>query len=55
VLALRNAIDDADVDMLGEVAATCAAYGPPIEGGKQMLANLLRAIRGAVSHRGSVQ
>lgn len=57
VLALRNAIDDADVDMLGEVAATCAAYGPPIEGGKQILAHLLRTVRGigGSSDRGSVQ
>jgi predicted lipid carrier protein YhbT len=41
VLALRNAIDDADVDMLGEVTATCAAYAPPIDRVTRILASLL--------------
>lgn len=57
VLALRNAIDDADVDMLDEVAATCAAYGPPIAGMRQMFAGILRAAigNGGAPDRGHAQ
>lgn len=57
VLALRNAIDDADVDLLGEVAATCAAYGPPIGGVERVLAGVLRAVfgSGGTANRGHVQ
>ncbi|MCC7252049.1 MAG: SCP2 sterol-binding domain-containing protein [Hyphomicrobium sp.] len=54
VLALRNAIDDADVDLLGEVAATCAACGSPIDGIKRALEGILRAVL-KTANRGHVQ
>lgn len=44
VLALRNAIDDADVDLAGEAAATCAAYVPPLGGVRQALETVFRAV-----------
>lgn len=57
VLALRNAIDDADVDLIGEVAATCAAYGPPMDGIKRVLEGILRAVlsNGGAANRGHVR
>jgi predicted lipid carrier protein YhbT len=54
VLALRNAIDDADIDLIGEIAATCAAYGPSIGGIKPALESILRAVLKTAS-RGHVQ
>lgn len=54
VLALRNAIDDADVDMRTEVAAACAALAPPFAAFQRRLAGLAHAAssNGGASDRG---
>lgn len=54
VLALRNAIDDADVDMRTEIAAVCAAYAPPVAALQRRLAGLVHAaaVGGAARDRG---
>jgi predicted lipid carrier protein YhbT len=47
VLALRNAIDDADIDILSEASATCGVLGVPFD---RMRRNLASVLRGPVSH-----
>lgn len=53
VLALRNAIDDADVDLVAEIAETCAAFGPPIGGLKPAITRILRSVIGSASGAGA--
>jgi predicted lipid carrier protein YhbT len=57
VLALRNAIDDADIDLLGEVTATWGLPAAPFERVARGFTRLLRiAVAGNdVSKRGNVQ
>lgn len=47
VLALRNAIDDASIDILGEVAATCGSYGFPFD---RMMRNFVSVFRRGMGH-----
>jgi predicted lipid carrier protein YhbT len=42
VLALRNSIDDADIDILTEVSATCGSYGLPFDRMRRGLASVLQ-------------
>lgn len=42
VLALRNAIDDAAIDILSEVAETCGLYGVPVDRMRRLLAAVSR-------------
>ena len=44
VLALRNAIDDADVDLLGEVTATLGPYATPFDRAARRITRGLRAL-----------
>ena len=57
ILALRNAIDDASIDILGEVAKTCGSYGFPLDRIGRSVTNVLRKVvpRSEGTNRGSVQ
>jgi predicted lipid carrier protein YhbT len=57
ILALRNAVDDASIDILCEVATTCGSYGFPLERIMRSVANVLRKVvaHGQVPNRGSIQ